>query len=422
MFIRTGLRAVVAALFLGALTAGNAAGQTTVKSAKVAKNSARSRIMEASYERGAAKQLLLEAAMTLLERAVELKPEDAEIWYMLGALNAEREMVDEMNEHFAKCLELKKGDKFLKKGVGVTGGSPYLRGGINFTRQQLWTGFFNKGVRSLNGGKADEAIANFKTAIKVTPDHPATYKALGKVYVNYGRDSLDTALDYFTQALAIDSTQADVHTDLGIVLLNSKRYDESAARLEKAHELAPENVQVIRFLASARWGSGDKEGAIDAATNALKINPNDPQILALVGGIYADLRDFEQAVTYLERAFEANPEDEDVKFNLANAYLGAGSLEDAESLFVKSVEANPNDHQALYLLGSILDQTGKYDDAIGALEKVVGLKPKLAKGWGALSNAYAHKSNATSGEEARAMAKKADEAHAMFESLSGGEE
>jgi tetratricopeptide (TPR) repeat protein len=116
---------------------------------------------------------------------------------------------------------------------------------------------------------------------------------------------------------------------------------------------------------------------------------------------------------------EQEPENMDTVFNLANAYLGAGSLDKAEGLFVKSLETNPDDDQALYQLGTIYDKSKKYDEAIDAFEKVVDLKPKFARGWDALYKAYAHKSAATEGEEAREAAKKAEEALNMATALGG---
>jgi tetratricopeptide (TPR) repeat protein len=156
-----------------------------------------------------------------------------------------------------------------------------------------------------------------------------------------------------------------------------------------------------------------------SAEAALEVNPDDPKVLSLVGGIFTDIKNYDKAVEHLERAVEMDPESSDTVFNLANAYLGQGSLDKAAELFVRSLEANPDDHQALYQLGSIYDQSKKFDEAIDAFLKVVDLKPKFARGWDALYKAYAHKSAVTEGAEAREAAKKAEEALNRATALGG---
>ena len=383
--------------------------QMRVNSAKVAKSSARNYI----------KQRVPEKAFEMLKIAVELKPEDPESNFMIGTFYADKEMLDEMNLHFEKAMSHKKGKKFWKKGMRLVGASDFLLGGIWYTKETLWTRYFNIGVRALNAQSFDDALNEFSMARKVDPNRADTYKATGKVYM--AMDSLDTAIDFYQKALGIDSSMVEAHADIGIGLLNHQRYEESIPHLMSASELAPTNISIIKALASAQWLAKDVEGAVKSAEKALEVNPEDPKVLSLVGGIFTEMKDFEKAVQYLEQAMEKEPDNADTVFNLANAYLGKGNLEKAAGLFTKSLENNPDDHQALYQLGSIYDKSKKYDEAISTFQKVVDLKPQFARGWDALYKAYAHKSAATEGEEAREAAKKAEEALNMANALGGGE-
>jgi len=379
--------------------------QMRVNSAKVAKSSARNYI----------KQRVPEKAFEMLKIAVDLKPDDYEANFMLGTFYADKEMIDEMNHHFEKAMSHKKGKKFWKKGMRLVGASDFLLGGIWYTKETLWTRYFNIGVRALNAAKFDDALNEFEMARKVDAERADTYKAVGKVYMQM--DSVDIAIDSYQKALTIDSTMVEAWADMGIGLLNYQRYEEATPHLLKASELAPTNISIVKALASSQWLSGDKDGAIKSGEKALEINPDDPNVLSLVGGLFTDLKEFDRAVGYLEKALEKDPENSDTVFNLANAYLGAGSLEKAEGLFTKSLATNPDDYQVLYQLGSIYDKSKKYDQAIESFQKVVDLKPKYANGWDALYKAYAHKSAASEGEEARDAAKKAEEALNMATAL-----
>ena len=383
--------------------------QMRVNSAKVAKASARNYI----------KQRVPEKAFEMLKVAVELSPDDPEANFMLGTFYADKEMIDEMNMHFDKAMSHKKGKKFYKKGMRLVGASDFLLGGVWYTKETLWTRYYNIGVRALTAKKYEDAMNEFELARKVDADRADTYKAIGKVYMQM--DSVDVAIVAYTKALSIDSTLVEALADMGIGLVNHRRFEEGIPHLAKASALAPKNVSILKVLAAAQWAKEDKVGAARSAEKALAINPEDPKILSLVGGIFTDMKDFDTAVPHLEKALEKDPENGDTIFNLANAYLGQGSLENAEGLFTKSLETNPDDHQVWYQLGSIYDKSKKYDEAIKSFEKVIDLKPRFIRGWDALYKAYAHKSAATEGEEAREAARKAEEALNMMTSLQGGE-
>ncbi len=403
---------VVAALFTMGLFTSDTSAQVRVRSAKVAMSSAKNYIQ----------QRVPDKAFEMLEIAIKLKPDHHEAHFMLGAIYAEREMIDEMNKQFEIVMAHKKGKKYYKKGVKTAGASDFMFGGIRYTRETLWRQNFNTGVRSLNGGKLHAAIANFLTAAQVDPTNPGSFSAIGKVYINMGRDSLDTAISYYNKALALDSTMVEAYADMGIAFLNNGRHAEAEVNLKKAHDLQPENISICRALSSAQWAQNKREAATATAELALSAAPEDPKVLSLVGGLLTDMREFEKAIVHLEKALEKEPEDADIKFNLANAYLGTGNLDQAEGLFLKSIETDPNDHQAIYQLGSIYDKSEKFDEAISMFERVTSLKPQWPQGWDALYKAYAHKSAVTEGDAARNAAKKAEEALNVYTALSGSGE
>lgn len=76
--------------------------------------------------------------------------------------------------------------------------------------------------------------------------------------------NLETALENFDQALAIDPDDADLHNDRGAMLARLQRYKEAEAAFRTAEELAPEDPVVQENLARLYHRTGDT-GLRDAA-------------------------------------------------------------------------------------------------------------------------------------------------------------
>ena len=118
-------------------------------------------------------------------------------------------------------------------------------------------------------------------------------------------DSVDIAIENYQKAISMDSTLVEAYADMGIGLSNRQRYDEAIPHLKKAVEIAPTNISIIKALASSQWMAGDTDGAVISAEAALEVNPDDPKVLSLVGGIFTDIKNYDKAVEHLERAVEA---------------------------------------------------------------------------------------------------------------------
>ena len=129
-----------------------------------------------------------------------------------------------------------------------------------------------KGTAYLNEGMLDEAIAEFKKAIRINPEYADAHNNLGNTYLNKGM--LDEAIAEFKKALEINPDFAEAHGNLGETHLNKGVLDEAIAELKKALEIDPEYADARCILGVAYANKGMLDEAIAEYKKAIEINPN----------------------------------------------------------------------------------------------------------------------------------------------------
>lgn len=116
----------------------------------------------------------------------------------------------------------------------------------------------------------DEAAAEYRQELKISPDHAPAMVQLALMDVEESR--LDEGSTLAKQAIVLEPNNALAHYAMGRVLLAQEQWQKSAAELELARKLAPESANVRFHLAVAyknlgRVGDAQRE---NAAFEALK--------------------------------------------------------------------------------------------------------------------------------------------------------
>ena len=81
---------------------------------------------------------------------------------------------------------------------------------------------------------------------------------------------------------------------------------------------------------------------LNTASRARQLDPNQAQVLQMLGNIYDAQKDYEQAIAAYKRALELDPKQPKVMDSLAQAYLRAASLKPANELLVQVVAIEPS--------------------------------------------------------------------------------
>ena len=122
---------------------------------------------------------------------------------------------------------------------------------------------------------------------------------------------------------------------------------------------------------------GFLEDAQNLYAEILKIDPNHPDALHLLGLIAHQSDKNDLAADLITRAIDIDPDQALFHCNLGNVLTSSGDLKRAIASYGKAVDLNPELVEANYNLGNALYQERKLDKAVFFLRKTVILNPDL---------------------------------------------
>jgi tetratricopeptide (TPR) repeat protein len=108
---------------------------------------------------------------------------------------------------------------------------------------------------------------------------------------------------------------------------------------------------------------GDVAGAIDAFTQAVQLNPNDPNVHKELAGAYAAQGRTDDAFGELMAALLIDARDGQAHAAIGQLYLDAGHDEEAVNAFNRALELTPDRYETRYALATALTRLGRAAEA-----------------------------------------------------------
>ncbi len=135
-----------------------------------------------------------------------------------------------------------------------------------------WVLYFDRGVAYDQSGKWPLAEADFRQALKLSPNQPAVLNYLGYSLANRGTD-LPEARRMIEKALAAQPNDGAIVDSLGWVTLKQGDVAGAVRYLERAVELMPEDPTINGHLGDAYAAAGRNLEAAFQWQRALDLNP-----------------------------------------------------------------------------------------------------------------------------------------------------
>ncbi|MDB9543157.1 tetratricopeptide repeat protein [Microcystis aeruginosa CS-1036] len=259
-----------------------------------------------------------EQAIASYDRALEIKPDYHEAWFIRGIALGNLGRFEEAIASYDRALEFKP------------------------DKHEAWC---NRGIALGNLGRFEEAIASYDRALEIKPDYHGAWNNRGFALGNLGR--FEEAIASYDRALEIKPDYHGAWNNRGIPLKNLRRFEEAIASYDRALEFKPDFHEA--------WNN--RGNALD------------------------DLGRLEQAIASYDRALEFKPDYHEAWNNRGSALYYLGRLEEAIASYDRALEIKPDDPDAWDNRGYVLTCMGRYKDALESCDQAIKINSNYANAY-----------------------------------------
>ncbi|MGH9916974.1 MAG: tetratricopeptide repeat protein, partial [Pyrinomonadaceae bacterium] len=286
---------------------------------------------------------------------------------------------------------------------------------------------FELGQEAHEKGDFNRALELYRAAIKLKPEFPESFFQIGNALVSLSRTS--EAEDAYRHAIELRDDWVLPQIALGNLLVRLNRYTDAQELFNSALKKEPKNFAALGGLArlnlrSGKAGAaieifkraldgtsddssdaqpvarttyallvdlaraeisvGDKAGALEALTRAVRIDPSDPEALIARAQLYLNQDDKEKALADLEivRKSLGSNRNKELSLEMARLLARAGRSTDALGVLDSLDESAKNGSDVLALRAdlSMSDSAEELSpDQIAVLEKLLQTNPRNAQ-------------------------------------------
>lgn len=138
---------------------------------------------------------------------------------------------------------------------------------------------YNSGWQALESNNLPLAEQKLALAYAYVPQNSETLFALGNL--RFAQNNPAAAQPFYRAVLELDPKHKGAFNNLGVIALDSKRFDEAEKWLRRAEEVDPRNAKTHFLLAKALLGKTDRAGARIEIDTALELNSSQPEFNTL---------------------------------------------------------------------------------------------------------------------------------------------
>ena len=185
------------------------------------------------------------------------------------------------------------------------------------------------------------------------------------------------AFDLFQHCHALDSTNANVLSELGSFYNVLQEESKAVEYMSKAVELDPDNYYYNMVLASMYKNVDQKEEAIDIYNRLIEMHPQKTDLYMALAEVYNDNGDLEKAIEALDELEKNVGVRESITLNKFRLYSMLNKKEEAFDEIKSIINKNPDNLNYMILLGDVYMQDNQLEKSLEQYEKVKAIDPEL---------------------------------------------
>lgn len=285
-----------------------------------------------------------EEAVSSLQQASELMPNQPQPKYALGMAFAHAGKDDAAIEQFHNALKLDE---------------------RNFSAQ------FELARTLLHASKFSEAETEFHKALDLQPNSAAAHLGLAQTLLAEKKSS-DAATE-LERYLQTNPKDVDGRIEFASILIDLGKNEEALAELDRAAAIRPETASTLKMRSLVQFRLNNYDAALAALKQVETTSPNDPDVHARIGHLLLEKKDYPGAAKELAIAYRADPSQTEVLRDLlASNYLG-GNYPAALELLDLLAKRETLSNGSWFVRASCYDKLGKTQEALDAYRKFLEL-------------------------------------------------
>jgi tetratricopeptide (TPR) repeat protein len=232
-------------------------------------------------------------------------------------------------------------------------------------------------------GRHDEAIADFRKALQIKPAYAEAHNNMGVALYDAGQFA--EAASSYREALKVRPAYAEAHNNLGNALTDLGQSEAALASFKTAIQINPGNFQAYSNMGDTLRVLGRDGEAIRCYEKAIQLRPDYAQAYGGLGASMNDQGLHKQAIESLRKAIQLQPGLAVAHCNLGNALSDMGLHDEAMASYRTALEYRPDFAEVYSNLGNALCEFGRYKEAIANYTRALELRPDFAEAHNNLS-------------------------------------
>lgn len=327
----------------------------------------------------------LAAAIAALDKAIDISPDESELWIDRGDALLDIAEIDEAIEAFEEASRLDadqfsevdwntRADRSFTAEDYPTAIRLYEKANEAKPNAASWRGI---GLANQASGDMDRALAAYEAGLELEPLNVVLMNDKGVILLNLGRHT--EAREAFSNVVDHDPTFVYAHLNVGYLNRLEGSLEEARTSYQRALDLDPDNADTWVDLGMCDLELGDDEQALRSFEKATSVDANSFWGWNNRGFVLFRLGRQAEAIEYYDRAIEIDPHEVTPWSNKVGALAEMGQIDSAGEVAHQALEkVTSRPHalatQAVYLTEWADDDQG----AIAALEEAIALEPDPA--------------------------------------------
>ena len=178
---------------------------------------------------------------------------------------------------------------------------------------------------------------------------------------------------HLQEALGLHPEDVEFNVLFGRFMLNMGSIDKAILAFNSVLEIEPARADVSIFLARAYRRCGKLSSAIKTLELQTVNNPENINLLTLLGNILAEAENWAACLDVWEKVKQINPNRPELVSKIANCLLKMNRLSEAEVLLQESIVENSDDIKGLTMLRQVYWKQARHEDSLEIMIRLLNL-------------------------------------------------